>query len=93
MTNRIILVCAASKLERDRQLHAAKADGAQLDAANSRAVFPSLGIELRFEILARNTDADRLRGLELAGVLNIRAVDLSRDGERIRDMIYSRLRP
>jgi hypothetical protein len=87
-----VLVCCSSSAERDHLLHCAAADGAHLERVprgGLRAIFPSLEVELRFEILERELDAERLRGLELAGVLNLKAVR----NEAVRSMIYSRIRP
>jgi hypothetical protein len=85
-----ILVCAANSRERDYWLALAAKDGAeQVSNQPYRALFPALELELRIEIFERSSDADRVRGLELAGVLNFGAV---RD-EQCRSMIIARIRP
>ena len=84
-----ILVCASNRRERDRLMRAAEQDGARLEPAKHRAYFDQLEIELRFEILDSERDADRLQGLELAGAVNFRAVS----NDQCRTMIYARWRP
>lgn len=87
-----ILVCAANGRERDYWLGLALDDGAELEKGKGppfRAIFRRLELELRFEIFERDGDADKLRGLELDGVLNLEAVS----NQSCRSMIYARLRP
>lgn len=89
MTARI-LVCARSSRERDHLVASAIHDGALLDRRDGRwrAILPKLDIE-RFEIFDHPGRHEQVRGITLAGVLNLEAVA----DPVCRDYILSRIRP
>jgi hypothetical protein len=87
----LILVCASNARELDFWRSRAGADGARF-IDGYRATFAALHVELRFMVFDprdRGKPAERLRGLELGGVLNLEAVL----DEECRSMIFARIRP
>jgi hypothetical protein len=94
---RKILVCCTSARDRDYWISRAVDDGGKFVPPSAsrgpQVIFARLELELMFLVFERGVNgrsqADRLRGLNLAGVLEFETVA----DEEIRSIILARLRP
>ena len=85
---RHLLYCSRSPAENKAAMVQAVQDGLRVNMSRQTATLEALGIEIVFRSFEHPHDAERLAGLELAGVVGLWVVDA-----RTRDVILSRIRP